>query len=654
MRSVLPGLILFILLVSFGYDSYSQQPTVDSLKSILLTSDIDSVKIIIAKKIIIYYVRAKEYDKAEEYALEYQRLATKAGTNDLLGKAYYNLGIVKWLQRDQTESNQYLEKSVPFIIATPDSVLLAKCYTKIGTNYLRLSDFTNAIRNYSLSSEIRAGMRDSTGLTNNLINIAGCYYQMAEYDQAITYYHKALSIAEKTANLKLMAYNFNNIGNIYMKIEDYPNAIEYLLQALEANRKLQNEGEISKNLLNLANAYHNAGDSKQAEKYYLASAEIKEKLNDQEGLSETYNSLGLIYKNLGRPDEALVYYQKALVLIQQTNDRFAEASVLANIGSIYLIKHDKAASGYFLRSLDIAKKIKARQLMLINYTNLIEYYNLFEDYEKVVVFYEQRTLLNDTIYSNKTAQAIAEMQTKYETEKKEKENELLLKDNQLQKVYRKFLIVAISALLLLLMAAAYSFSLKSKSLKQSTLLYKQEKELSKLELAKKEIEKEHLEDRIFAEKQLNRLQMEKYEAELEHKNHELANSALCIVNKNEVLSNIKEEILIGSKAKENENFIPELIRLINNNIDLDQNWQKFKLSFEEVHPGFFDKLKQKHPDLSDIYIKLSAYIRIRLTTGETAQLLNVTVAAVKKSRQRLRKKFDLDARTSLFEFVASI
>jgi hypothetical protein len=350
----------------------------------------------------------------------------------------------------------------------------------------------------------------------------------------------------------------------------------------------------------------------------------------------------------------LAYYHKANDLIQLSNDRFAEASVLANIGSIYMINNQKETSTYFLKSLKIAKEIKARYLVLSAYSNLVEYYKLFGDYEQALIYHELHTLINDSIYNENTANAIAEMQTKYETEKKEKENEVLIKDIKIEKDSKRFLIVVIAGLFLLLAAVVYFFRLKSKSLKQSKMLHEKEIEFGKLELTKKEIEKEHLEDKIFAEKQLNRLQQQKFETEIEHKNHELANSALCIVNKNEVLSNIKEKIVIGSKAVENENLVPELIRFINNNIDIDQNWKKFKLRFEEVHPGFFDRLKLKHPDLSDIYIKLSAYIRINITSNEIAQLLNVTIAAVKKSRQRLRKKFDLDAEASLFEFVSRI
>lgn len=647
-------LTIFILFIVSGKSSFSQQSAVDSLNFLFLKSNSDSVKIEIVKEIIKCYVKAKDFDNAEAYALEFQNLATKAGTNDLLGKAWYNLGIVKWLKKEEAESNVCLEKSLPFIIATPDSVLLSKCYTKIGTNYLRLADFTNAIRYYRLSSDVRIGMKDSTGTANNFINIAGCYYQMAEYDNAITFYHDALNIAEHNGNIKLIAYSFNNIGNIYMKTEDFEKAVEYLQKALDANRKLYDDREVSKNLLNLANVWQTLGDTLKAEDYFLESATIKEKMNDLEGLSTTYNSLGSIYKNLGDQAKALTYFLKAYEIVEHSNDKFEEASILSNIGSIYLINKNREASVYFIKSIDIAKEIKARYLILSGYESLIEYYKMFGEFDRALNYYELKTQINDSIYDENTVNAIAEMQTKYETEKKESENEVLLKDIRIEKDSKRFLFVLIGGLMLMLGAIVYLFRLKSASLKQSKTLHTKEVELNRLELAKKELEKEHLEDKVFAEQQLNRLQRQKFESEIEHKNHELANSVLNIVNKNEVLSDLREKIVSGAKTSENENFIPEVIRIINNNIDIDQNWQKFKMQFEEIHPGFFDRLKQQYPDLSEIYIKLCAYIRINLTTSETAQLLNVTIAAIKKSRQRLRKKFDLAAESSLFEFISNI
>jgi hypothetical protein len=66
--------------------------------------------------------------------------------------------------------------------------------------------------------------------------------------------------------------------------------------------------------------------------------------------------------------------------------------------------------------------------------------------------------------------------------------------------------------------------------------------------------------------------------------------------------------------------IPGAIRFINANTDIDQDWNKFRLTFEEVHPGFFDRLQRQYPQLTDHDVRLSAYLRINLSSREIAGL----------------------------------
>lgn len=645
-------LLLFLLGVSAG--TPSQAITTDSLRQALQQSTRLDKKLDLTKSLLKQYVKARQYDSAVHYAMLFKSFALKEGSNTNIGKAWYNLGIVYWLKNLPDSSNLYFAKAVPRLARTPDTLLLSKCLTKMGTNFLRTSDFDKALAHYRKSYRLRETLKDTVLMANNLINIAGCHYQVADYDLAIRNYHKALDLAERSGNAKLEAYCYNNIGNIYMKMENFQQAITYLQQALEVNRKIGNHAEAARNLLNLGSAYEQSGQQEKAVETLEASLSLRQELKNADNLSETYTSLGSIYLKLDKKQQALTYYNRALEAMNHSGDRFARASLLSQIGLLQMEAGNPLGESNLLQSLELAEEIHARQLMIADLDGLIDYYSRSGNFEQATLWYRQRSELSDSIYSESTANALAEMQTRYETEKKAKENELLLKENLLQKGRLKLTIVFISGLLLLLVVVAYLFRVKSKSLKQSKLLYTQEKELNKLALANKEIEKEHLEDKIFAEKQLNRLQREKYETELARKNEKLANSALCILNKNEVLSNLKQEILSGTKDKEKEDFIPEIVRMINNNIDLDQNWQKFSINFEEVHPGFFDSLSQKHPGLSEVYIKLAAYIRISLTTSEIAQLLNVTVAAVKKSRQRLRKKLDLAHESSLVEYLSQL
>ena len=97
-----------------------------------------------------------------------------------------------------------------------------------------------------------------------------------------------------------------------------------------------------------------------------------------------------------------------------------------------------------------------------------------------------------------------------------------------------------------------------------------------------------------------------------------------------------------------------MVQFINSNTDIDQDWLKFKTTFENVHPGFFDRLIRDFPQLTDHDVRLSSYLRINLSSREIAGLMNVSLDATNKSRQRLRKKLNLEAEADLTSFLASI
>ncbi|MEA3446274.1 MAG: LuxR C-terminal-related transcriptional regulator, partial [Bacteroidota bacterium] len=94
--------------------------------------------------------------------------------------------------------------------------------------------------------------------------------------------------------------------------------------------------------------------------------------------------------------------------------------------------------------------------------------------------------------------------------------------------------------------------------------------------------------------------------------------------------------------------------VIKDNIDSDNDWQQFKLHFEEVHIGFFDNLKTNYPGLTQNELKLCAYLRINLSSKEIAQMLHNTSDTINKSRYRLRKKLNLSNEDDLIEFIRNV
>ena len=156
------------------------------------------------------------------------------------------------------------------------------------------------------------------------------------------------------------------------------------------------------------------------------------------------------------------------------------------------------------------------------------------------------------------------------------------------------------------------------------------------------------------EKEIVKLKNEKLEAEIGHKNSELANSAMHLVQKREMLGKIRDDLNTLLKKIDNEQVSGEfkkLLKILGEDNKIDDNWEHFAHHFDKVHTDFLVALKHRHPTLTATELKLCAYLRMNLSSKEIAQLMNISIRGVEIGRYRLRKKLGLTKETNLFEFL---
>jgi hypothetical protein len=182
---------------------------------------------------------------------------------------------------------------------------------------------------------------------------------------------------------------------------------------------------------------------------------------------------------------------------------------------------------------------------------------------------------------------------------------------------------------------------------QKILEEKQQQELDEKEIEIEKIAQQSLEE-------ITRLQNEKLESDLRHMNNELGTATMHLLNKNEFITGIKNQLKHIIKRNAQEESRKELMQItkdIENNISADSDWEHFQFHFDRVHGDFTNRFKGAFPGLSPQEIKLSAYLRMNLSTKEIAQLLNISVRGVEISRYRLRKKLHLDRNQNLQDFI---
>jgi AmiR/NasT family two-component response regulator len=176
---------------------------------------------------------------------------------------------------------------------------------------------------------------------------------------------------------------------------------------------------------------------------------------------------------------------------------------------------------------------------------------------------------------------------------------------------------------------------------------------------RKKIEKDRnlrLQERIRAEQKVNQLLKQKHHMEIDLINRELATSSIFISQKNKIIGLIKKEInrLMKTEKSITKTEITRILKSIDESIKFDNDWYRIKAHFEKIHPGFFDRLRKKYPQLTPNDHKLSALLRMNLNTKEISQILKITAPSTEISRIRLRKKLDLPKGINLTQHICEI
>ncbi|MEN8789471.1 MAG: LuxR C-terminal-related transcriptional regulator, partial [Flavobacteriaceae bacterium] len=147
-----------------------------------------------------------------------------------------------------------------------------------------------------------------------------------------------------------------------------------------------------------------------------------------------------------------------------------------------------------------------------------------------------------------------------------------------------------------------------------------------------------------------KLKNDQLKEDFRNKSNELAASTMSIIKKNELLSKVKQQLT----SAEQTNSTKEIIRIIDRNLDQNDDWELFKEAFNNTDREFLKKLEKLHPNLSPNDIRLCAYLRLNLVSKEIAQLLNISPRSVEIKRYRLRKKLNLEHEENLVNYILKL
>ena len=379
------------------------------------------------------FIYIGKLEKAEEYqrnALEIKKkIVEKKGIALCLGY----LGIINWRRGKYDEARRLHEKSLKINEEIGDKKAIANSLNNIGLVYLNLSNYQKALDYYHKSLVIRRELGDKKIIADTLNNIGIVYNKIGNYGKSLEYQLQSLEIKKENKNKKGIASSLNNIGNIYQNLDNFQKALDYHLIALEINRETGYKNGIAYSLNNIGLAYQSLKKYKKALDYYLQSLALKREIGNKRGSAATILNIGFVYNDLHDYDKSITYLLDALRLYETIKNKSGIANASYNIGEVYtkMRQYDKAIL-YIERCLQVSKEIEDLNLLRLGYQVFSDMYSAKGDYKKALEYHKLYSEVKDMIYNETSSQQIAELQTRYETLKKEQRIEILEKNNRIQ------------------------------------------------------------------------------------------------------------------------------------------------------------------------------------------------------------------------------
>lgn len=295
-------------------------------------------------------------------------------------------------------------------------------------------------------------------------------YYLADYEKSIDFYQKSLMIAREINDERLSAYNLNNLGMVNSQLKNYEKAISNYSESSGIMKELGDKIEYAKIINNIGELNMLLGNYDEALKNHLSIVSIIKESGERIFLLWLLNDIGNIYIKKGNYEKALQYLFESLKISDEIDDNIGKTRVLNNIGTVYLKKKEPGkAKEYFYNGLIFAKKTSAEESLMETYRNLSGYYLEINNHKKALEFYKLFKEVSDNILNENRSNKIIEMQTRFETENKEKENNLLRKKNEVneltiekQTYLRNFFIVLLILSILLIILIYNRFSTKKK------------------------------------------------------------------------------------------------------------------------------------------------------------------------------------------------
>ncbi len=344
------------------------------------------------------------------------------------------LDIGETIEATATEKSfDYYQQALSLSKKINNGRLILSSLNDIGVCYIELNKMDSAVATFEQAIPVAKELKDTLRVARITANIGNVYLHKKDPARAIEYYLRSAEIWETCADHDRLAALYSNIGWLFTEQKEYDKAIEYGNKAYALATKL-NDGYSAVNaLLNLSGAYN---DLKQFDRQFgvlQQALPLAIKGEDIEQINTVYDNLGGYYYQQLLYRESQNNYLESYRYGQQMGNQYHLCEVCKKLARVYhKLGEPKKALQFIIQSEKLAGEVGERADLKGIYETRAEIERAAGNYKTASDYYAKTLTLADSIFKVSTSEKVAEVEAKYQNEKKQQAIVQLEKDKQIQ------------------------------------------------------------------------------------------------------------------------------------------------------------------------------------------------------------------------------
>ncbi len=371
-------------------------------------------------------LRFQHPDSAKYYGREALRLARELQHSINEAEALHNIGVIYEAQGDYANALDYANQALALYKSLEEKAGIANSSNNIGIIYDQLGNFTRALEFYKEAHNGYKALNDPEKQALVSVNLGILFKSQGEYRKVVDYYHDAYAVYRQLKRPLEIAFCEANLGSVYYYTKQYDSCLYYSLKAEKAFTEQHNWQFLPVAQLNAGMAHFKNGNTASARKYYELALEGQRRYDNPKEVAFVLNQLAILYASEKK-------YHKSIELLEESK------SIAAPIGASPQV-------------------MEASKLLSENYAAI-------HSFHKAWLESSQYSILRDSLFEKEKMKALAEYQTRYETEKKEQQITLLQQESDIQKLklrQRNYLLMSLFLLIVLGVLLVYFLLAKRK------------------------------------------------------------------------------------------------------------------------------------------------------------------------------------------------